>query len=44
MTIRMADGYTVKASRVGKWFIVGFALATLALNSREIAGLVIYVI
>ena len=44
MTIRMADGETVKASRVGKWFVVGFALATLALNSREIAGFVYYIV
>ena len=38
MTIKMSHGESIRVSRVGKWFVVGFAMATVALNTREIAG------
>lgn len=44
MTIRLTDGQSVSASKVGTWFVVGFALATLAFNTRGIAGLVHYLV
>ncbi len=44
MTIKMSNGESIRASRIGKWFVVGFATATVALNTREIAGFFYYLV
>lgn len=38
MSIKMADGISIKISSIGKWFTLGFILFTIALNVRGISG------
>lgn len=43
MSIEIADGVNIKVAKLGKWFLYGFALTTLVVNMRGIAGLVHYI-
>jgi len=43
MSVEIADGVKIKAVKIGEWFLYGFALTTLVVNMRGIAGFVQYV-
>ena len=44
MSVNLSNGTSMKVSRIGKWFLYGFAGTLLITNVREIAGLLYTVI
>ena len=43
MSVEIADGVKIRVAKIGKWFLYGFAVTTLVVNMRGIAGFVHYI-